>query len=83
MVPDPDAGGDAGQMLETTIQMQQLLQFIWKHRSIFDVTERVEICGVAKASDCVFCPFFLPCVCAQHIDDNHDRHHMGNWQTAW
>ena len=23
------------QMLETTIQMQQLLQFIWKHRSIF------------------------------------------------
>lgn len=49
MVPDPDAGGDAGQMLETTIQMQQLLQFIWKHRSIFDVTERVEICGVAKA----------------------------------
>ena len=49
MVPDSDAGGDAGQMLETTIQMQQLLQFIWKHRSIFDVTERVEICGVAKA----------------------------------
>mgnify|MGYP007000005462 CR=1 FL=1 len=48
MVPDPDAGGDAGQMLETTIQMQQLLQFIWKHRSIFDVTERVEICGVAR-----------------------------------
>lgn len=42
-------GGDADQMLETTIQMQQLLQFIWKHRSIFDVTERVEICGVAKA----------------------------------
>lgn len=30
MVPDADAVGDAGQMLETTIQMQQLLQFIWE-----------------------------------------------------
>ena len=39
----PDAGGDAGQMLKTTIQMQQLLQFIWQHRSILDVTERVAI----------------------------------------
>lgn len=48
MVPNAEGEKRPGTILETTVQMQYLLQYIWKYRLELDVKERVEICGVAK-----------------------------------
>lgn len=48
MVPEAEGEKEKDAVLETTIQMQYLLQYIWKYRLELDVKERVEICGVAK-----------------------------------